>query len=170
MEKNHYGRVRVKTVDALRVACLRAASLTPEDDSLKHMEEWLFRQDIKDPAEIRKFVFDVEVSPEQQRKGLRGYEVWYAVPNNVKASGGVKIREFRGGLYAVMRVTDPFSNPFEVIPAGWNRLVGWAKTNAEYVIGKRQCLEEQIGTGKDVCLDLRLPIAPSRKKTNKQGK
>jgi len=75
IEKNHYGRVQVKTLGALRVACFKAASLTPEDDSFKHMEEWLSRQDIKNPAATRKFGFDVEVSPEQQKKGLRGYEV-----------------------------------------------------------------------------------------------
>lgn len=170
MEKNHYGRVQVKTLGALRVAFYRAASLTPEDDSFKHMEEWLSRQDIKNPAAVRKFGFDVEVSPEQQRKGWRGYEVWCAVPENVKASGGVKIKEFDGGLYAMMKVTDPFSNPFEVIPAGWNRLVGWARTSTEYVIGKHQCLEEPVGTNENLCLNLYLPIAPLRRKSGKQSK
>lgn len=170
MEKNHYGDVQVKTIGVLRVARYRAASPTPEDDSFKYIEEWLSRQDIKNPAAARRFGFDVEVNPEQGRKGFRGYEVWCVVPESAKASGGVEIKDFGGGLYAVMKVTDPFSNPFEVIPAGWKRLVEWAKTNTEYVIGEHQHLEEPVGTKDDVCLNLYLPIVPSRNKLGKKRK
>jgi len=170
MEKNHYGRVQVKTLGALRVAHYRAVSPTPEDDSFKRMEEWLSQQDIKSPASARRFGFDVEVSPEQRGKGFRGYEVWCEVPESVTASGDVEVKDFGGGLYAVMKVTDPFSNPFEVIPAGWKRLVEWARTSTEYVIGEHQHLEEPVGTKEDLCLNLYLPITPSRNKPGKQSK
>ena len=158
MEKSHYGRVRIKELKPMRVASYRAISATPENDSIEHITKWLAKQDFGKTSEVRRFGFDAEVAPEQQKKGLRGYEVWVSVPKDVESSEGVAIKDFTGGTYAVMRIDDPFKNPFEVIPGGWNRLVGWVKTSDEYTFGEHQCLEEHIEGESGTCLDIYLPI------------
>jgi len=162
MEKSHYGRVRIKELKPMRVACYRAASATPENDSIEHMKKWLAKQEFGGKSRVRRFGFDAEVTPEQQTKGLRGYEVWMSVPGDVKSSGGVTVKDFAGGIYAVMRIDDPFTNPFEVIPGGWNRLVGWVKTSDEYGFGKHQYLEEHVEGKGGACLDIHLPVVKKR--------
>ena len=162
MKKDHYGRVRIKKLKPMRVASYRAISATPENDSIEHITKWLAKQEFEKTGGVRRFGFDAEVAPEQQKKGLRGYEVWVSVPKEAKSSEGVTLRDFAGGTYAVMRIDDPFTNPFEVIPGGWNRLVGWVKTSDEYTCGEHQCLEEHIKIeGKD-CLDIHLPVVKKK--------
>jgi len=146
----------------MRFACYRAASATPENDSIEHMTKWLAEQKFGGTHKVRMFGFDEEVTPEQKMQGLRGYEVWASVPKEVKSSVGVSFKDFTGGTYAVMRINDPFTNPFEVIPDGWKRLADWVKTSDEYGFGEHQCLEEIIKIeGKD-CLDIHLPVVKKR--------
>ena len=59
-----------------------------------------------------------------------------------------------------MRITDPFTKPFEVIPAGWGRLVRWVKESEGFEVFGCQELEESVG-GKGASgefLDLYLPV------------
>jgi DNA gyrase inhibitor GyrI len=158
MKKSHYGSVRIKKLKPMRVASYRAISATPENDSIEHMTKWLEKQEFGGTGRVHMFGFDAEVIPEQQKKGLRGYEVWASIPKDIKPSGGVTVKDFTGGTYAVMRIDDPFTNPFEVIPGGWNRLVGWVKTSDEYEFGEHQCLEELIKIEGEDCLDVHLPV------------
>jgi ribosomal protein S18 acetylase RimI-like enzyme/DNA gyrase inhibitor GyrI len=162
MTKDHYGRVRVKTLEPMRIACYRAASATPEMDSIGCMREWLAKQKLGATSGARTFGFDADVTPEQQKRGMRGYEVWVSVPESVRSSGGVTVKDFAGGLYAVMKINDPFKNPFEVIPAGWNRLVGWVKTSDKYGFGKHQCLEEHVEGEGGTYLDIHLPVVKKK--------
>ena len=160
MTENHYGKVQVKEMGPMRVACHKAVSATPEEDSIRQMNEWLAGKKLVGP--IRKFGFDVEVKSEQKKAGLRGYEVWAVVPANVESSESFTIKDFAGGLYAVMRITDPFTDPFEVIPAGWKRLVEWAKASDEYNIDENPCLEEHVKVDGVDCLDIHLPVVRKR--------
>jgi len=116
--EDHYGKVEIRTLKPMRVACYRAASKTPEEDAHAFLRKWVTEHRAKGARPPRFFGFDVGVSEEQRSAGLRGYEVWATVPATVKPSEGVLIRKFPGGLYAVLRITDPFTDPFEVIPRG----------------------------------------------------
>ena len=91
----------------------------------------------------RRFGFDVDVTPEQQKDGLRGYEVWLTVPPGVQPSAGVTICDFAGGLYAVQTLYDPFVDPFARIPAGWKALHEWVIGSNQYRSGEHQWLEER---------------------------
>ena len=58
--------VSIETLAPMRVACYRAANLSPEEDGAKFMLEWWRRQGGGTPG--RHFGFDVDVTPEQQRE------------------------------------------------------------------------------------------------------
>jgi len=79
--------VSIETLPPMRVACYRAASLTPEEDGAKYILDWWRQQ--SSAAAGRLFGFDVDVTPEQQKDGLRGYEYRLCVPPEVQPSDGV---------------------------------------------------------------------------------
>ncbi len=159
---DHYGEVRIQSLEPLRVACFRAAGLEPEHDAFGAAFAWLEKQGLSLAGGQRLFGFDVEVSPEQAQAGQRGYEVWASLPEALKSTPEVPVRDFSGGLYAVMKVSDPFTDPFAVIPTGWQRLAQWAEASPEYAIGAHQWLEEHIETAEGTYLDLYLPINVKR--------
>ncbi len=159
---DHYGEVRIQTLEPLRVASFRAAGLEPEHDAFEAAFDWLEKQGLSLAGGERLFGFDVEVSPEQAQAGQRGYEVWASLPETHQPAPDMPVHGFGGGLYAVMKVSDPFSDPFAVIPTGWQRLAQWAEASQEYAIGGHQWLEEHIETAEGTNLDLYLPISAKR--------
>ncbi len=159
---DHYGEIRIQTLEPLRVARFQAASPEPEHDAFAAAFEWMDQQGLSQAGGQRLFGFDVEVSSEQAQAGQRGYEVWASLPEALQSTPEVPVRSFGGGLYAVMKVSDPFTDPFAVIPTGWQRLAQWAEASQEYVIGTHQWLEEHIETAEGTYLDLYLPISVKR--------
>ncbi|RPJ39825.1 MAG: AraC family transcriptional regulator [Chloroflexi bacterium] len=155
METQLTSEVTIETLPALRVACYRVISPTPENDGLAFMEAWVARQNI--PG-VRKFGFDCEVTEEQGKAGLRGYEQWFTVPKNVTAPEGVTIREFPGGLYAVMTLYRPFEAPFERIPGGWQKLMAWVEASDTCQGIEYQWLEELVPGKEGNDLKLYLPV------------
>ena len=159
---DHYGEVRIQTLAPLRVACFRAISQEPEENAFAAAFAWLERQGLGRAAG-RVFGFDVEVSPEQAQAGQRGYEVWASLPDAIQSTAEVPVKDFGGGLYAVMKVSDPFSDPWAVIPAGWQRLAEWADASPGYEMGTSgRWLEEHIETAEGTYLDLYLPVGVKR--------
>lgn len=157
METQLTSQVTIETLPALRVACYQAVSPSPEEDGYAFMKTWLAGQGL--PGRVREFGMDCEVNEEQAKAGLRGYEQYWVVPESVAGSEGVTIREFPGGLFAVMTLYHPFEAPFERIPAGWQQLWDWVNTSETYRGAEHQCLEELVpGSAGD---DLRLyhPVA-----------
>jgi AraC family transcriptional regulator len=148
--------ISIETLAPMRVACYRAASLSPEEDGTKYMLEWWRQQGGGAPG--RHFGFDVDVTPEQQKEGLRGYEIWLCVPEGVQPSAEVTMRDFAGGLYAVQTLFDPFVDPFGRIPAGWKRLHEWVIGSSQYRSGEHQWLEEIVQGEKGEDLKLYHPI------------
>lgn len=159
----HYGRVRLQSLRPLRVACYRVISKSPEDDAFKYMDGWISELPVKPGRKIRKFGFDVPVQEDLQEKGFRGYEVWYAVPSHVEKSVEVTMRDFEGGLYAVMRIHEPFTEPFKVIPEGWSRLMKWVSESHTHELGQHQALEELLPVHGRTELNLYIPVKPRSK-------
>jgi DNA gyrase inhibitor GyrI len=150
-EQNQYA-VAIEVLPPLRVACCRAVSSAPEEDSSNRLNDWFNRHGI---PKDRHFGFDVEVTPDQSSAGLRGYEVWQKVSEGVQASEDVVIREFPGGMYAVITLVNPFTDPFTVIPTGWKELHDWVIRSNKYRGANHQWLEELI-THDDAPEDLKL--------------
>ncbi len=159
MADERYSEVRIETVSPLHVACYRAVSQTPEDDVLRLMQDWIVRRKL--PPSARSFGFDVEVTPEQQQAGLRGYELWKSVPDDAQPADGVTIRDFGGGLYAVVTIRGAFDDPFRWIPAGWQALYNWVQVSTEYRPAGHQMLEEVVARDGRRDLDIFFPVAPA---------
>ncbi len=147
----------------MRVACFRAVGKEPEHLSTGYLKRWLMDRRIRDPRKVRIFGFDVEVSREEHRRGLRGYEAWATVPPGLRPSARVRIRTVPGGLYAVLRVRDALIDPYARIPAGWKRLGEWVRGSRVYRLTEGPCLEEHVQGGGSIHLDLFVPVARSPK-------
>jgi len=162
MNNEPFSATGVETLGPLHVACYRAASPMPEDDASRYLEDWIARQSVSRP--VRHFGFDVDVSAEQRRAGCRGYEVWVTVPTDVRPSNGVTVRDFDGGLYAVMTIYKPFDDPFARIPGGWKRLHEWVIQSDRCRGAGHQWLEELIAgeNGSDLKLYHPVVMLPAR--------
>ena len=152
--------VRILELEPIRVARFHAYGVGPENDAGNKLVAWAKPRGFLDaPGEHRVFGFDNPVpSPGSPNYG---YEYWITVGPDIESEEGVDIRDFPGGLYAVSRC-EVKDNPYEIIPATWQRLVAWCEGSSRYSIeANREGLEEQIGpfnsTG-DFTLDLYLPI------------
>lgn len=60
-----------------------------------------------------------------------------------EAEGGIEIKQFDGGLYAVTRCKVG-GKPSETIPACWKQMVLWQE-DSPYRRGNHQWLEEHLG-------------------------
>src|SRR5512145_1836948 len=130
MEKNNNGEVSIKELPLMRIARCFNTSRSPEAEVISYMKSWLHRNGL-DYTKLRKFGFDIPVSESQQRLGLRSYEYWVTVPEEIPPSGGITIRYVNPAKYAVLRIQDPFKDPETVIRAGWNMLYDWVMAHRE---------------------------------------
>lgn len=162
MEYN-FSDVRIEKLDTMYVASSYVISDNPEAEVINFMTEWMENNNID--IKSRQFGFDVPVSEEQSQKHLRGYEYWVKVKDNTNVSEGVKLKRIDECDYAILRITNPFSNPFEVIPAGWRRLAEWVRLNGympDYSKSKvnkeKYWLEEKLEENGVTYLDLYFPL------------
>lgn len=118
--KYNFSDVRIEKLDAMCVASSYVISDNPEGEVIDFMTEWMKDNNID--INSRQFGFDVPVSEEQRQEGLRGYEYWVKVEGRINETEKVKLKQIDECQYAILRITNPFSNPFEVIPAGWKKL------------------------------------------------
>jgi len=117
-----YSDVRFEKLESMRVASHCIISRNPEEQVTSYLSKWAEGQGVK---RTRSFGFDYPVSDEQREKGFRGYEYWIVVPDHITESEGVIIKDIAEDEYAVLRITDPFSDPFDRIPRGWKQLSEW---------------------------------------------
>lgn len=157
--KKMFGDVRYENLEDMRVASLVVVSQNPEEEAIERLSRWADSNDIKRSA--RRFGFDVPVSEEEQKQGIRGYEYWVSVADQLTESDGVVFKEIEGCRYAVLRIVDPFADAFYRIPQGWQHLVAWASSNLTHdvVHPGRYCLEEVREEAGVTYMDLFLPVS-----------
>lgn len=163
MNDPRYSEIHIRELPPMHVVSYRSISATPEEDAEKQMAEWVAEQQL--PLTLRTFGFDVEVTEDQQRAGLRGYELWIAAPPGVEPGEQMSARQFQGGLYAVMTIYDALDDPFARIPAGWEYLHKWVAANSQYEGAEHQMLEEVVvssagGDAQRRHLVIYYPLAP----------
>lgn len=156
--------VHIEALEPMRVARFRVIGKEPEHLSTGYMKRWLLDRRVRNPRAVRIFGFDVEVSAAEQKKGLRGYEVWATVPAGVRPGEGVRVRSVPGGLFAVLRVRDALVDPYARIPAGWKRLWEWVQQSREYRLSDGLCLEEHVQGRGSMHLDLFMPVQPAARR------
>ena len=132
-------QVRIVLLEPLRVAYARAISTDPETDAWNKLTAWARPRGLVDPGNHRFFGFN-NPSP-TPGSPVCGYEVWVTVGPEVRPEGGIGIKEFGGGLYAVARCRP--RRP-EDIPQSWQALRRWAVSSGRRH-GRHQWLEEHLG-------------------------
>ena len=151
--------VRIVKLEHQRVASFYGFGATPEEEAWKKLEAWAKPRGYMDDGVHRIFGFN---NPDPTPGSPNyGYEFWITVGPEIEPEGDMRIQDFCGGQYAVLRLVDPFTAPYEKIPEGWKQLVMWAE-DSPYKIAAHQCLEEHLVVEETPpggwSMDLHLPI------------
>jgi DNA gyrase inhibitor GyrI len=156
--------VKIVRLEPMRVASVRATSTTPERDAWERMRSWAEpRGLLEDIDKHPVFGFNSpDPSPNQKEYG---YEFWIRVEPSTQPNGGVEIKNFQGGLYAVTtcKLKEELESEFfkkEGCLESWKNIVDWVKSS-KYKFGKHQCLEKAHEPGaseEELILDLYCPI------------
>ena len=151
--------VRIVSLPPIRVASFHAFSSTPEFDAWKKAYAWAKAHDCWQEAPATR-IFGFNNPDPAAGSPNYGYEFWVTVGTQVLPDGEVKIKDFPGGMYAVLRC-DVYGDPGEIIPRTWQKLVKWFETS-HHIHGTHQWLEEHLLRGESnqggFVLDLYLPI------------
>lgn len=151
--------VRIIRLPAMRVASFYAFSASPEFEAWEKMMTWAKAHSCwQEPPATRIFGFN---NPDPSAGSPNyGYEYWITINPEISSENGTAIKEFPGGLYAVLRC-EVSSDPWESIPAAWQKLVAWLEAS-HYKHGKHQWLEEHLtrfaSNDNGFVLDLYIPI------------
>jgi AraC family transcriptional regulator len=129
--------VRIVELEAARVAVAYGFGASPESTAWDKILEFARKQDLLEgPYPPRFFGFNhpdpTPASPNY------GYEQWIVVHEGIEAVDDIRIKDFKGGLYAVLRFRG-----LQNFGKAWADLVAWAETSP-YKKGNRQCLEELL--------------------------
>ncbi|MFC1920658.1 helix-turn-helix domain-containing protein [Chloroflexota bacterium] len=150
--------VRQETLKPMRVASCCIISKNPEEQVILYLSNWVKERGVDG---TRAFGFDYPAGEELSEQGFRGYEYWIVIPEEINETDGVEIKNIPENEYAVLRITDPFTNPFERIPSGWKKLYEWvlARELCPEASQGMYCLEEVIeDESGNIYMDCYFPI------------
>lgn len=153
-------KVQIKELSNMKVASFRVISVNPEIDATLYVKE-KFRKTTLNINNLRKFGVDIPVSEKEQEKGLRGYECWVCLPDDVNHIEGLFIKTIPIGNYAVLRIYYPKERPIDKISNGWIELHNWVKSSGYKSAlhnPNKYMLEEMIKIDGVSYLDLFYPV------------
>jgi len=128
--------VRIVTLPAMRVASTYGFGAGPEGIAWEKMNAFLKQSGVMKDGQAHRFFGFNNPSPAPGSPNY-GYEQWVTVGPDTPAQAEAKIKDFPGGLYAVMHCK------LNVIGEAWQQLVVW-RENSPYRHGSHQWLEEGL--------------------------
>jgi len=133
---------RIEVPNYLMAQATRSGT-EPENEVIAFLENWAASRGIK-VDQARRFGYDVPVGDEDKAHGKRGYEYLLQVPEHIGGDADVKVETFPGGKFIALKIKDPFADPFDRIPKGWETLVKHIRENGIAVnwCAPKSCLEE----------------------------
>ncbi|QOR34227.1 helix-turn-helix transcriptional regulator [Clostridium sp. 'deep sea'] len=150
-----------QVIEMNEIYCLRyvVISKNPEIDVWDFFVNYKQKHNIKTLTE---YGFDIPVSEEESKQGLRGYEALLSLAkedfNNFNGPVVTK-KIIPKAKYLSLVITDPFVDPFERIPNGWRKLFNEVKSNYEFNDSQIEaCLEEKIEDKQPIDMRLYAPI------------
>jgi AraC family transcriptional regulator len=150
--------VKIVRLEPIRVACVNGYGEGPENIAFNKMRAYVKEKGLDRDGQPHRFFGYNNPNPSAGSPNY-GYDVWVTVDPSVQSEGEVKVFDFPGGLYAVLRIHPTTGE--EIFPA-WQRLVAW-REKSKYRPARHQWLEEHIGDIEknfpDLFLDLFMPIA-----------
>ncbi len=148
-------QVRIVRLEPMRVACASGFGASPEEQAWKTLLDWAARKGLLADLKVQRFFGFNNPDPSPGSPNY-GYDQWMTVGPDMEPEGEIKIKEFPGGLYSVVRC-EGLPNP-EI----WKQLVMWCEVSP-YKHAHHQWLEECLtppGTPwEETVFDLYLPIA-----------
>jgi DNA gyrase inhibitor GyrI len=149
--------VRIVNLGPLRAARFHAYGEGPETMAWEKLAAWAEPRGLLDYSEAHRIYGFNNPNPAPGSPAY-GYEYWITVTEEETAGEEVEIVTFPGGLYAV--TTCAVRNPWDDIPATWQRLVAWREASP-YSPADHQWLERHLHVGSpghEFDLDLYLPV------------
>ena len=128
--------VRIVRLEPMQVASALGFGREPEPEALEKLSGWMKAQGWMDRLAGRRFFGFNNPDPSLGSPNY-GYEQWVTVGPEAQESSEVTIKNFAGGLYAVMRCDGLPS------PEKWGRLVRWSE-ESRYRRAHHQWLEESL--------------------------
>ncbi|MDP4145328.1 MAG: AraC family transcriptional regulator [Bacillota bacterium] len=133
INEDKYPDIKVlKELEPMRVAYFHIICENPEVTAIEAVLSWAKKNNLLDDNNHRFFGFDND-GP----NGEHGYEFWMTVGEEVQGDEKIKIKEFKGGKYAVTNTS------LEDITITWKRLTSWLELS-QYEYGDSQWLEEHL--------------------------
>lgn len=150
--------VRIEVLPPMRVASIRAFSATPERDAWEKLQVWAEGRGLFDNPQAHPVFGFNNPSPTGGSK-LYGYEYWIRVDFAAQSVGGIEVKDFPGGRYAVTTCR-LFGDPAGTVMDVWKQLGDWATRNGHQWRHTHELerLHNSRVTGDDIVLDLYLPI------------
>jgi AraC family transcriptional regulator len=166
MEK-YMSDVFFETLEDMKVIASTRFSNNPEEEVIEFLTQYAKEHRIETTG--RNFGFYVPVEDSSFNQEVRGYQYWLEVTGNGLASykagdsmdEQVTYLEIDKSKYAVLRIEDPFADPFERIPKGWQRMIGWLKDHdiqGQTCQIDKYCLEEVKIIDDVTVMDIYVPI------------
>ncbi len=162
LKMEYLSDVMYKSLPQMRVASHVVISENPEDEVIAYMQGIMKKYEIPDSAE--QYGFDYPVSESEAERGYRGYEYWVRMDESIDETllfkAPVTIKSVPSYKYAVIRITEPFIDPFERIPKAWQTLVKWIEANSLYnrELREAKCLEQVTVDNGVTYMDIMIPI------------
>jgi AraC family transcriptional regulator len=151
-------QVRVVRLEPMRVACLNGYGVSPEQMAFDLLRAYVREKGLDRDGKPHRFFGYNNPNPSPGSPNY-GYDVWVTIDESIQPEGDVRVFDFPGGLYAVMRIHPQDGDD---IYQNWMKLVAW-RERSPYRMGSHQWLEEHIGDLElgfpDLVLDLYMPIA-----------
>lgn len=149
--------VRIVELGPMRVASAHGYGEGPEGIANRKLMTWAGKHDLLQPSRQPR-IFGFNNPDPQPGSPNYGYEIWMEIESDVQPEGGIQVKDFSGGLYAVTR-----AKGVEEIAPTWKKLVAWLESSANN-IARHQWLEEHFFEHPDydmpVFIDLYMPIRP----------
>jgi len=134
---DHSMDVSIITLPAMRVVSCHGFGEGPEGLAHEKLAAWADAHNTWEHPPLPR-VFGFNNPNPMPGNSQYGYELWLTVDAAVKVEEGYPIKDFAGGRYAVLRVTN-----VENIPAAWQQLMTWVETSP-YRPAQHQWLEEHV--------------------------
>jgi len=137
----------------------------PENDSIAHMQKWLVDSGLEEYPGYKPRMIGWDfphLSIEQINVfGLRGYVSAYIIPENfTPRCGGAEIAWQERDTYAIITITEPFRDAFDLIPNAYKTLLAYIEKNklAMHNCENRICFEEIYEYEGTQFMDVYVPI------------
>jgi DNA gyrase inhibitor GyrI len=149
--------VRLTNLEPMRVATAYGFGENPEEKAWQALVTWAGPRCLFDELEAHP-IFGLNNPYPTPGSPKYGYEFWIKVEPEIEPEGCVRIEEFFGGPYAVMRC-EVKAHP-EKIGESWQKLAQWCKEN-QHPHGRHPALERFLTNPGDLgnlVMDLYYPL------------